>query len=40
MELEPIQPTTIVDTRRGAVYIAQWSIRHEGHRRAGGIGVS
>jgi len=35
MEFEPIQPTTIADTRRGAVYIAQWSIGHEGHRSAG-----
>ena len=34
IELEPIQPTTIAGTEREAVYIAQWSIEHDGHRRA------
>jgi len=40
MEFEPTQPTTIADSRREAVYIAQWSIACEGYRRAVAIGLS
>jgi len=37
---EPIQPKTFADTWRGAVYIAQWLIGHEGHHLKGAIGMS
>jgi len=33
MQFEPIQPTTTADTRRGAVYTAQWSIGRGCYRR-------
>ena len=40
MEFEPIEPRTTANTRRGAVYTAQWSIGREDYRHAGAIGVS